>query len=400
MTGETSCMVRRAALVLLLAALAVAPAGADTIEERKQSVDAQIAALGAKVAATQRKEESLRAQVESASTEIRALAQRVSDISTELEPLEHELELRRERLRQLNELFRLQTERLTLLRRQHAIALKRLGDRVDSLYRQEESDTLSLLLSSTSFTDALDVLDYVRRIADEDRRIAAEVGGAKVKVRNQREQTRTTRGRHRQETRVVAVRVGQVRELRDRLAASREGLVARQVEREQDLDDLTAIERAHLAEMEALQKVSSTLAAKIQAAQAAAGTGGGTPSAAGLIWPVLGPVTSPFGWRWGRMHEGIDVAAPTGTPLLAAAAGTVIHAGWLGGYGNLVVIDHGGGLATAYAHQSAIAAGNGASVAQGQVIGYVGSTGNSTGPHLHFEVRVNGVPQDPLGYLS
>ena len=100
------------------------------------------------------------------------------------------------------------------------------------------------------------------------------------------------------------------------------------------------------------------------------------------------------------MHEGIDIGAGSGTPIRAAAAGTVIHAGWLGGYGNLVVIDHGGGVATAYGHQSSIAAGSGAFVAQGQVIGYVGSTGNSTGPHLHFEVRVNGAPQDPLGYLS
>jgi murein DD-endopeptidase MepM/ murein hydrolase activator NlpD len=393
-------MVRRAALVLVLAVVAAAPAGADTIEERKQSVDAQIADLGQRVAATQHKEASLRAQVESASSEIRALAQRVNDISVELEPLERELELRRERLRRLNELFRLQTERLRLLRRQHAIALRRLGDRVDKLYRQEPTDTLSLLLSSASFTDALDVFDYLQRIADEDKRVANEVGAAKSRMREQREQTRTTRKRHRQETRVVAVRVGQVRALRDRLAASRSGLVAAQAQRQQDLSELSAQEREELAEMEALQEVSAELAAKIQAAQAAAGTGGGSPSAAGFVWPVLGPVTSPFGWRWGRMHEGIDIGAASGTPIRAAAAGTVIYAGWLGGYGNLTVIDHGGGIATAYGHQSGIAAGNGAYVAQGQVIGYVGNTGHSTGPHLHFEVRVNGVPQDPLGYLS
>jgi murein DD-endopeptidase MepM/ murein hydrolase activator NlpD len=393
-------MVRNAALVLVLAVVAAAPAGADTITERKQSVDAKIAALGERVAETQRREASLRAQVESASTEIRALAQRVSDISLELGPLERELELRRERLRRLNELFRLQTERLKLLRRQHAIALRRLGDRVDRLYRQEQTDTLSLLLSSTSFTDALDLFDYLHRIADEDKRIANQVGAAKKRVRTQREETRTTRKRHRQETRVVAVRVGQIRALRDRLAASRSGLVAAQAERQENLAELSAAEREHLAEMEALQQVSAELAAKIQAAQAAAGTGGGSPSAAGYVWPVLGPVTSPFGWRWGRMHEGIDIAAASGTPIRAAAAGTVIYAGWLGGYGNLTVIDHGGGVATAYGHQASLAAGTGAFVAQGQVIGYVGSTGHSTGPHLHFEVRVNGVPQDPLGYLS
>ena len=349
-------MVRRAALVLVLAVVAAAPAGADTIVERKQSVDAKIAALGERVAETQQEEASLRAQVESASSEIRALAQRVSDISVELKPLERELELRRERLRRLNELFRLQTERLELLRRQHAIALHRLGDRVDRLYRQEQTDTLSLLLTSTSFTDALDMFDYLRRIADEDQRIANQVGAAKKRVRTQREETRTTRKRHRQETRVVAVRVGQIRALRDRLAASRSGLVATQVERQQDLAELSAAEREHVAEMEALQQVSSELAAKIQAAQAAAGTGGGSPSAAGYVWPVLGPVTSPFGWRWGRMHEGIDIAAGSGTPIRAAAAGTVIYAGWLGGYGNLTIIDHGGGVATAYGHQSSLAA--------------------------------------------
>jgi murein DD-endopeptidase MepM/ murein hydrolase activator NlpD len=393
-------MVRRAVLVLVLAVVAAAPAGADTIVERKQSVDDKIAALGERVAETQQKEASLRAQVESASFEIRGLAQRVSDISVELKPLERELELRRERLRRLNELFRLQTERLKLLRRQHAIALHRLGDRIDRIYRQEQTDTLSLLLTSTSFADALDMFDYLRRIADEDQHIANQVGAAKKRVRTQREETRTTRKRHRQETRVVAVRVDQIRALRDRLAASRSGLVAAQFERQEDLAELSAAEREHVAEMEALQQVSSELAAKIQAAQAAAGTGGGSPSAAGYVWPVLGPVTSPFGWRWGRMHEGIDIAAAEGTPIRAAAAGTVIYAGWLGGYGNLTVIDHGGGVATAYGHQSSLAAGSGAYVAQGQVIGYVGSTGHSTGAHLHFEVRVNGVPQDPLGYLS
>ena len=114
---------------------------------------------------------------------------------------------------------------------------------------------------------------------------------------------------------------------------------------------------------------------------------------------MSGPVTSGFGWRWGRMHEGVDIGAGSGTPIVASASGTVIYAGWMGGYGNLVVIDHGGGIATAYAHQSSIAAGVGQAVAQGQVIGYIGCTGHCFGSHLHFEVRVNGAAVDPLGYL-
>jgi len=127
-----------------------------------------------------------------------------------------------------------------------------------------------------------------------------------------------------------------------------------------------------------------------------------SPSAAGFIWPVEGTVTSGFGYRWGRMHEGIDISVPEGTPIRAAADGTVIleqSEYESGGYGNYTCIDHGGGLSTCYAHQSSFAASVGARVSQGDVIGYSGNTGHSTGPHLHFEVRINGAPTDPLGYL-
>ena len=117
-----------------------------------------------------------------------------------------------------------------------------------------------------------------------------------------------------------------------------------------------------------------------------------------LIWPVRGPVTSGFGMRWGRMHQGIDISAGNGTPIHAAKAGTVTFAGTMSGYGNVVVITHSGGLSTLYAHQSRLAVSGGA-VSQGQVIGYVGSTGHSTGPHLHFETRVGGTPQNPMRYL-
>ena len=118
-----------------------------------------------------------------------------------------------------------------------------------------------------------------------------------------------------------------------------------------------------------------------------------------FLRPIHAPMGDPFGWRWGRMHQGIDIGVGTGTPIKAAASGTVIYCGWESGYGNLVVLDNGGNLATAYAHQSSIAVACGQQVSQGDVIGYVGCTGHCTGPHLHFEVRINGEPVDPLGYL-
>jgi murein DD-endopeptidase MepM/ murein hydrolase activator NlpD len=127
---------------------------------------------------------------------------------------------------------------------------------------------------------------------------------------------------------------------------------------------------------------------------------GSEESAFGLIWPVHGPVTSEFGPRWGGFHPGLDIAPPYGTPIMAAKDGVVVFAGPDAGYGNFVIIDHGNGLATAYAHQSRIATTKGAIVRQGQIIGYEGSTGDSTGPHVHFEVRINGVVENPRNYES
>jgi murein DD-endopeptidase MepM/ murein hydrolase activator NlpD len=151
-----------------------------------------------------------------------------------------------------------------------------------------------------------------------------------------------------------------------------------------------------------LEAQSAEIAARIRAAAAApspARAPSAAPSAAGFIWPVHGVVTSGFGWRWGRLHAGIDIAVASGTPVVAAASGTVVIAGWLGGYGNLVVVDHGNGIATAYGHNSAVTVGYGEYVVQGQLIAYSGSTGHSTGPHVHFEVRIGGAPVDPFGYL-
>ena len=128
--------------------------------------------------------------------------------------------------------------------------------------------------------------------------------------------------------------------------------------------------------------------------------GGGVIAGTGqLIWPLRGAFSSPFGQRWGRLHAGIDIAAPGGTPIRAADSGRVALAGPQGGYGLYTCIQHGRTLSTCYAHQSELGTARGAAVRQGQVIGFVGNTGHSFGDHLHFEVRVNGRPTDPLAYL-
>jgi murein DD-endopeptidase MepM/ murein hydrolase activator NlpD len=176
------------------------------------------------------------------------------------------------------------------------------------------------------------------------------------------------------------------------LAAEADALAAEQTK----LEDLI---RQRQAAVEAARRAR-------EAAGQAAGNGlsrlpraGSGVSPSGFIWPVHGPVTSGYGPRWGRMHTGIDVAASGGTPLRAAKAGEVIYAGWLGGYGNTVLLDHGEGVATLYGHQSRIAATEGQILNQGDVLGFVGTTGHSTGNHLHFEIRVDTKPRNPRPYL-
>jgi murein DD-endopeptidase MepM/ murein hydrolase activator NlpD len=387
---------RRLALGLVALLVLAAPAGADIVD-RKQSVDSRIGALQARVAAAQEKEAALRQEIDDVSGRIRGLEQQVGDVSSRLAPLEHELQLREVKLNRLNALFQVQSNRLAYLRAEYRIALGRLNHRLVAAYESDTPDELSVLLSSSSFSAFLDGLDYIKLVATRDRQIADAVRSSRDEVAVALAHTKVARRDMLRQAKIFAVRVHQARVLRDQLLANQGALVDAQSRKKADLASLSAQERADAGEIDSLQQVSAELAAKIQAAQSHSTvqhTGSGQ-----LSWPVSAPITSPFGWRWGRMHEGIDLGAAYGTPIAAAAAGTLIYAGWLGGYGNLTVIDHGGGLATAYGHQSRIAVSVGQQVARGEIIGYVGSTGHSTGPHLHFEVRVNGQAVDPLGYL-
>ncbi|MGH2694112.1 MAG: murein hydrolase activator EnvC family protein [Actinomycetota bacterium] len=148
-----------------------------------------------------------------------------------------------------------------------------------------------------------------------------------------------------------------------------------------------------------LEEVALRLTGDIQSAQAKAAVATLGESAQGFIWPLNGPVTSGFGERWGRMHTGIDIDGYTGQPIVASKAGQVIMSSYYSGYGNTVIVDHGGGYATLYAHMSDFATSSGKYVEQGKIVGYVGCTGSCTGDHLHFEVRINGNPVDPMKYL-
>jgi murein DD-endopeptidase MepM/ murein hydrolase activator NlpD len=391
---------RGLAFAAIGALLLAAPAAGD-VYSHKHSVDARISALHARVDAAQQRAERLAAEIESVNSRIHGLETRVGDVNTRLAALENDLALHRRKLDRLTELFRVQTRRYSLLRGQYSLALARLNARLVQVYEQGDVSSLDVVLEARSLSDLIDRLEYVRQLASADDRIATSVGRARDSAREARAKTRKLRGVVAAETRAVQARTEQVRTVRDELLANTRQLVSARSTKRINLADVRASERQAAAESQALERVSEALGAQIQAAQAASSYSppSSAPSASGFIWPVNGPVVSPFGMRWGRMHTGIDIGVSYGTPIHAAAAGQVIYAGWMDGYGNLVFIDHGRGISTGYAHQSSIAVSNGQSVVQGQVIGYVGCTGHCFGPHLHFEVRVNGSPVDPLGYL-
>jgi murein DD-endopeptidase MepM/ murein hydrolase activator NlpD len=194
---------------------------------------------------------------------------------------------------------------------------------------------------------------------------------------------------------VAAEERDRVSQLRTQADGEREQAAAAEQHEQQLIEGI----RARKADFEAqYNAVQAQIAAAVS-------RGNPTPGNHRFIWPVNGPIASGFGVRvhpiygTSRMHTGVDIGASQGTPIKAAGDGVVKMAGWNGGYGNWTLIDHGGGLATGYGHQSRIAVSVGQHVSTGEVIGYVGSTGASTGPHLHWEVRVNGNPVNPLGWV-
>jgi murein DD-endopeptidase MepM/ murein hydrolase activator NlpD len=388
-------MARRLVLGLTLLIVIVAPAARNEQAQALSNED-RIHSLRSKIAAAQAEESRLASQIGLVEGQIRDLEARVGNVSNRLETLEHELALHQARLEKIKRLFELQTERLNFLREQYGIALERLNRRLVDIYETEDVTTLDVILSSGSFSDVIEQFDYLRDLGSQDLRISHEVNRAKVQMRAERQKTAKTKQRVETITRTISVRAAQARTVRDRLIANRQGLSRAKTTQAAKLLSVREEKQEFLREVAGLEAASNALAARLQSSGSSSYDS--TPSSSGLIWPVAGPVVSGFGMRWGRMHTGIDIGVGYGTPIRASASGTVISAGWMGGYGNLVVIDHGGGLSTAYAHQSSMAVGGG-SVSQGQVIGYVGCTGHCFGPHLHFEVRVNGSPVDPMGYL-
>jgi murein DD-endopeptidase MepM/ murein hydrolase activator NlpD len=283
-------------------------------------------------------------------------------------------------------------------------ALASLRQRLVAMYEAGSPDVISVIVGSsdledlaarTEYIDRINGMDEavvgrVRQLRDEVKQIVARRRGAKDRIESARDAIAS------QEQELASARVAlQHRQQQLRSArANRVSALAEIGEHEEELDGSVAAIQGKIA-----AQLTATGSLPLPAGPIQGGSGG-------LIWPVTGPIVSGFGPRTingsYEYHPGIDIAVPEGTPIRAAATGTVIFTepeASSGGYGNYTCIDHGGGLSTCYAHQSSFAVTAGQSVSQGAIIGYTGCTGYCLGPHLHFEVRINGAVTDPMGYL-
>ncbi len=288
-------------------------------------------------------------------------------------------------------------DQLAVLRVRLKRSLKVLRERLVAIYESSRPDALTVILNSNGFDDLLNRYQYLSRIQSQDTSIAE-------RVRNLRDQTKETVVRVRAARNEIADKKTELERTQAELAARQTDLAAA---RQQDQQALSQVQDTQQRLEGDLSDIQGQIQAQLQAAQAAssvpappAGPVQGE-SSSGFIWPVSGPITSPFcePRPWESCHPGIDIGVPTGTPIHAVADGTVSIAGPEGGYGNYTCIDHGGGLSSCYAHQESISVSVGQTVSQGQVIGISDCTGLCFGPHLHFEVRVNGQVVDPMGYL-
>ena len=350
--------------------------------EKKAQAEAVIGSVNDKLYAIQQQLEAAQRDYQAVANELKATEEKIAATQAELEKTSARLKVR------------------------EGVFTKRVRD----IYMHGQLSYLDVVLGAKDFSDFSNRLELLRRIIDADITLISDIRKERAAIETAKQELETQRARQAQ--------------LRDQAAAKRDEIESRRKEQQailyQAQNDKAVAEQAYneyqqssqaIAEMLRQRAADRAAQAAAAAAQASSGGGGGSDyyqpvsGSGAMIWPVNGVVTSPYGYRTHPIfgttiyHSGIDIGVDYGTPVHAADGGVVVEAGWISGYGYAVIIDHGNGLSTLYGHNQELAVSEGQSVSQGQVIAYAGSTGNSTGPHVHFEVRANGDPVDPSAYL-
>lgn len=369
-----------AVLAAALIAGSAMPSVADDLEDQLADIQSQIS--------------SAQEEQANALEVIKAVMGRLDAIQAELDAANAELERIHGEQARLNEQIR-----------QNEIALQKaiddlharqaiLAKRVRAIYMHGQLNYVDVVIGSRSFSDFANRLELLKRVIRADFSLILEIQDKQREIEAQRAQLDQEKA--------------QLDALEAEAQKAQEAIEAKRAEQQSALDEARAHKAAAEQVEQELQQASADVQARIEARLREQQSGGGYTGVVGsgqLSWPCSGPITSPFGYRVHPIfgveisHAGIDIGVPEGTPVQAADGGTVIESGWISGYGYTIIIDHGNGIQTLYAHNSSLIAGSGQSVSKGEVVAYSGQTGNVTGPHCHFEVRINGSPVDPMGYL-
>jgi murein DD-endopeptidase MepM/ murein hydrolase activator NlpD len=350
-----------------------------------------------------------RAEIEHAKQEEGVLTTTIQSFSNRIDSLQGEIQATQDRLdraqssldRQKNELLEVRDrlevarDRLARLRSELATARRLLAERLVEIYKSDTPDALTVVLEADGFEDLLERTEFLERISDQDREITDRVRGLRDQAQDQAVELAKLEERAQLAAERILRERDQIASAQNQLLSSRDQLASARADKRGALASVRAEKNEAMEDLASLEAEQARVAGALQGSPGPIKQGSGQ-----LIWPLNGPVTGVFGEvRPGHLHSGVDIAVPEGTPIRAADSGRVALMGWVGGYGNYTCVQHTASMSTCYGHQSSFATSNGASVTQGQVIGYSGNTGNSTGPHLHFEVRINGSPVDPMGYL-
>jgi murein DD-endopeptidase MepM/ murein hydrolase activator NlpD len=345
-----------------------------------------------------RKEGVLSTDIAQFSTRIESLQGEISATQSRLDRAQDSLDRQKAELLEVRDQLEEARDRLERLRRELVTARKVLAARLVEIYKADAPDALTVVLEADGFGDLLEQAEFLERISEQDREITDEVRGLRDQARDQAIELAELEQREQLAAERILAQRDQIAQAQSQLVSSRDELSAARAGKRGALAQVRDSRMRAQEDLAALEREQARVTATLQSASAPS-AGPIREGSGQLIWPINGTFTSPFGMRWGRLHAGIDLAAPEGTPIRAADSGRVVLAGWTGGYGNYTCIQHTASLSTCYAHQSRLGTSTGANVTQGQVMGYVGNTGNSFGSHLHFETRINGSPVDPMGYL-
>jgi murein DD-endopeptidase MepM/ murein hydrolase activator NlpD len=386
-------LVAAAALVVLLACAATAPA--KDLESKLDAKEAKLSKVRERRGVLTSTIAHYKVEIERLTGEVAALRSREAEVRVRLDAKQRELD---------GAVAELDVARkhLAVVRAHLKRALVSLRGRLVAMYETGAPDILNVLIEAGGYDELVDRTEYLNRINGLDEAVVSRVRDLRDQIRRTVTRLRSAKDRIESARDAIASEEQALADARSAVQHRQSSLVAARRDREAALEKITATERDLDGDVASIQaELAATLAGTGSAPLPAGPIQGG---GSGLIWPVDGPVVSGFGSRFGgaEFHEGIDIAVPSGTPIRAAAAGTVIFTepeASSGGYGNFTCIDHGGGLSTCYAHQESFAVSAGQQVSQGQVIGYSDCTGHCFGPHVHFEVRIDGVPTDPMGYL-